>query len=108
MQAAGGITFLALAPLANGAFKPIFKEGDPLQIRLDKANQMPRFLFLQLLPYLQPGAASRLVDGSETMVIAWQTNGVKADYELTYGESGSGKTAEITHASRLVGRQSRR
>jgi hypothetical protein len=48
------------------------------------------------LPYLQPGDASTLQEGKESIVVAWQTNGVHAEFKLTYGPSGTETTAELS------------
>jgi len=98
IQAAGGISFLALAPKALGEFAPTFEP--------QLAGDGPFPLFTAL-PYLQPGPlGSKLVDGAESIVIAWQTNGVKADYELTYGELDFGQKGKIVHSNRLSGDKS--
>ena len=53
------------------------------------------------LPYLQPGpAGSKLVEGNESIVIAWQTDATKAAFELTYGERSLKTSADITSVSR--------
>lgn len=82
-QAAGGFTLLSILPAAapaatGGAFH------EPA-----RAKARPVFT---ALPYLQPGPASVLKDGEESIVVAWQTNGVKGDYVLTYD---GGRKAEI-------------
>lgn len=82
-QAAGGFTLLTLLPgLASGATADIARGPARLRAR-------PTFT---ALPYLQPGPASVLKDGEESIVIAWQTNGVPGTYELTF----DGRSAPIT------------
>jgi len=106
-QAAGGFTLLSLipAPLAT----PI---GD-LPVAAARAKARPIFV---ALPYLQPGDASKLVDGEESIVVAWQTNGVTGNYELSYDgrkatidsktmkEGDVGESEQrINYAARLTG-----
>ena len=96
LRAAGGITFLALAPTASGAFAPIRKDG----FQTGK-KALPLFT---ALPYIQPGPSSKLVEGQEGLVIAWQTNTVPADFTLDYGlTSRRENTGSITHRSRWSG-----
>ena len=89
------MTFLALVPVGRGLFAAPDGTGGPL----------PRFT---VLPYVQPGPFSRLIDGQEAVVIAWQTEGTPADFALDYGPTPHyGKTAapartERTHEDRAV------
>jgi hypothetical protein len=89
LQAAGGFTFLSLLPAAS------FGEVDSISTDASSSPKGPLPVFTAL-PYLQPGAASALKDGEESIVVAWQTNGVPASFRLTYGPSGTEKTAEIS------------
>ena len=72
LHSAGGVTFLLLVPVGRGLFAAPEGAGDTL----------PRFT---ALPYVQPGPSSRLVEGEEAVVIAWQTEGTPADFALDYG-----------------------
>jgi hypothetical protein len=84
LQIAGGITYLALVPNGRGLFAA------------DSA--LPLFT---VLPYIQPGSASKLVDRHDTLTVAWQTEEGPADFEVSYGPDKSyGKTARITRAAR--------
>ena len=88
LRSAGGVTFLALVPIGRGLF------AAP-----DAA--LPNFT---ALPYVQPGPSSRLVDGQETVVVAWQTEHVSAEFQLDYGPSEVyGRTAVITRTERWSG-----
>ena len=79
---------LALVPIGRGLFAA-------------PGTALPHFT---ALPYVQPGSASRLVDGQETMVIAWQTEHFPADFTLDYGPSKAyGKSAVISRAERWQG-----
>ena len=71
LQSAGGITFLALSPLGRGLFAAADGKAD-----------LPLFT---ALPYVQPGAGSKLVENAETFVIAWQTENKAADFRCEYG-----------------------
>jgi hypothetical protein len=92
LQAAGGITFSALLWSKRGAFA---QNGPP-----GIAPPLPVFT---ALPYLQPGTvSSKLIEGQESLVVAWQTNGVRAAYDLEYGPATDlGRTAEIDRKERL-------
>ena len=83
-QAAGGFTLLSLLPTAASAQAPA--EGHSHEPARAKARPV-----FTALPYLQPGPASGLKDGEESIVIAWQTNGVPGEYALDY----DGRKAEI-------------
>ena len=94
LQAAGGFTFLGLAPLAEAAARLDAGAGTGAS-----AKAIPVFT---ALPYLQPGtSSSRLIPGQESIVIAWQTNGVPAAFAVTYGVKGSETVAELTTHSRF-------
>ncbi len=88
LRSAGGISFLALAPIGRGLFaasalKPV---------------SMPVFT---ALPYVQPGPESRLLPGAEIARLAWQTVQTEAKFEVGFGRDESyGHTAEITRTSR--------
>ena len=54
------------------------------------------------LPYLQPGTgSSKLVEGNEAIVIAWQTDDLPATFEVTYGVRSFDHTAKIDTTKRL-------
>ena len=71
LQSAGGITFLALTPVARNLFAA-------------PASQAALPLFTAL-PYVQPGDGSTLIEGAEAVVIAWQTEGKAADFRCEFG-----------------------
>ena len=76
LQAAGGVTFLALLPVGRGLFA-LPSHYDP--------TPEPRILFTAA-PYIQPGpAGSRLIDGSESVIVAWQTDDRAAEFVVDYG-----------------------
>lgn len=86
-QAAGGLTLLSLAPETVAA-EPAPEGFGPLPV-------------FTALPYLQPGPdGGRLKEGRESLVVAWQTNGVPATFELTYGDKGTERRAEVSQAFR--------
>lgn len=88
LRSAGGVTFLALVPVGGGLFAA-------------PEINLPRFT---ALPYLQPGASSRLVDGAEAVVIAWQTEVRPAEFQMEFGHSRSyGKTAALVRTERRQG-----
>ena len=97
LNAAGGFTFLALSPRVLGAYEPDFETR-----RLPEGpGDSPARPVVTALPYLQPGPnSSRLVEGEESMVIAWQTDPVPARFALTYGPRGDEYKAEIEVAHR--------
>lgn len=88
LRAAGGVTFSAFFPLAPGAFAA----------RLNETSELPPLPVFTALPYLQPGAnGHKLVDGQESLVVAWQTNGVSAQFDVEYGADKSlGNKATVT------------
>ena len=62
LRSAGGVTALALTPVGRGLFAaPAALDG-------------PRLPLFTTLPYIQPGSASFLKPGQETMVVTWQTH----------------------------------
>jgi hypothetical protein len=88
LQAAGGVTFSALLPLGNGLFAT----------NLLGALAQPKFT---AYPYLQPGTSgTRLVQGKEAMVIAWQTDGTPAKFEVEYGTHNLNGRAQIESRDR--------
>lgn len=93
--AAGGVTFLALAPIGRGLFAAT----------LPKAATEPALPLFTALPYIQPGGGDgKLVQGQEAIVVAWQTNGVSAKYTVEYGkDKRMDRTAEIKQTSRWSG-----
>jgi acid phosphatase type 7 len=94
LRAAGGVTFLALAPSGGGLFSA-------------SADQVDLPLFT-VLPYIQPGAAGALVDGKDTLVVAWQTEHVPAMFEVTYGTSKSyDLSADVVTSERVIGKASK-
>ena len=95
LQAAGGITFLAFILTESGAYAAMVQDtGDAAE-----AKALPLFT---ALPYIQSGpGSSKLVDGQESLVIAWQTNGVPATFALEYGiASRTESKATLTQKSR--------
>jgi hypothetical protein len=93
LQAAGGITFLALAPERKGVFAATFGRG-----RAD----LPTF---SALPYLQPGPTGiSLAAHRESVVLAWQTDGIPAHFDVSFGvASHSERKAEVHSVERLGG-----
>lgn len=93
--AAGGITFLALAPIGRGLFAATLPA-----LRSDAA--LPLFT---ALPYIQHGGGDgKLANGRESIVIAWQTNGVPARYAVEYSKDRPlDRTAEIKQKTRWSG-----
>src|SRR5262249_43239219 len=92
LRSAGGVTVLALRPLGKGLFAAPAAEG-------------PRLPLFTTLRYIQPGSASPLVDGAESMVVAWQTQAGEADFALDIGLSGSyGRSLICEQAARVSGR----
>lgn len=93
LRAAGGVTFLALAPVGSGLFAALRGAGSGARLPLFTA-----------LPYIQPGAGSLLVEGQESMVIAWQTQARDAEFELSFGAGpGLGRRAQISRSHRWSG-----
>jgi acid phosphatase type 7 len=71
MLQAGGVTFLALLPVGRGLFA--------------LPTPDPRVLFTAA-PYIQPGpSGGPLVDGSESVIVAWQTDDRPAEFVVEYG-----------------------
>ncbi len=89
LRSAGGISFLALVPAGRGLFAAPRGVG---------VAALPLFT---VLPYIQPGPSSLLVDGQETIVVAWQTQPKPADFTVEYGSTKSyGQKATIVSALR--------
>ena len=99
LQAAGGITFLALVPNGRGAFAVDLKA---LRENAAPAGPMPLFT---ALPYLQAGAkGTTLRDGDESLVIAWQTDRRPADFQvLVSGKGMNGKAVVPARTERFSG-----
>ncbi|HEX5322369.1 MAG TPA: metallophosphoesterase [Capsulimonadaceae bacterium] len=90
LRAAGGVTFLALVPTGKGLFAAS-----------TAGASVPLFI---VPPYIQPGPASKLVDGGDTLVVAWQTEDSPAEFTAEYGLSKSyGQTASIVRGERAIG-----
>jgi hypothetical protein len=88
LRSAGGVTFLALVPVGRGLFAA-------------PETALPNFT---ALPYVQPGPSSKLIDGQEAVVVAWQTELTPAEFQLDYGVSKAyGKSANISRAERWSG-----
>ena len=92
LQIAGGTTFLALVPVSRGCYAV-------------SANGTRRNnLLFTALPYIQPGDNSRLVDGRESLVVAWQTEPIAAKFEVSWGQSERyGQRAVVSRAPRTTG-----
>ncbi len=95
LRAAGGVTFLALSPVGSGLFAA------------DRSSRLsPRLPLFTALPYIQPGLTSGLVEGQESIIIAWQTQAVPANFELSFSAGRSlSRRAHITRAQRWSGDQ---
>ena len=87
---AGGVTFLTLVPTGEGLFAaPASGELLPL---------------FTVIPYIQPGPASKLIANEDTLVVAWQTEFLPADFEVTYGLSKAyATTATVVRSERVIG-----
>jgi hypothetical protein len=105
-QAAGGISLLALVPrLGRTAEEPTTYHAEFAESnQAFKDNRPPVFI---ALPYLQPGAnASKLVEGNESVILAWQTDGIPAEFKVSYGLHGDEHTVEPTTKMRISGSKS--
>ncbi len=92
LQIAGGTTFLALIPLTRGCYA------------LPADGTRRNNLLFTALPYLQPGNNSRLIDGHESVVIAWQTENKAAHFQVAWGASEHyGQGATVSHNARTSG-----
>jgi hypothetical protein len=82
LKAAGGLTFLALLPVGRGLFVLPALAGDARSI----GGAPDPLLLFTATPYVQPGAAGGpLVEGKESVIVAWQTEDRPADFEVEYG-----------------------
>ena len=92
LKSAGGVTFLALMPVERGVFAAPASSG-------------PRLPLFTVLPYIQPGSASTLADGRESMVVAWQTYLGGADFTIDYGPTERyGRSVAVERRQRVAGR----
>ena len=90
LRAAGGITFLALSPVARGLFA---------MPRASKLAPLPPLFTAP--PYIQPGNNSRLIENRESIVIAWQSEAREATFKVEYGRTKNyGQNAEIVRTVR--------
>src|SRR5215831_5167778 len=92
LRSAGGVTVLALTPVGRGLFAaPASFDG-------------PRLPLFTVLPYIQPGSGSRLKQGHESMVVAWQTYEARANFSVDFGPTKSyGRTANCASSGRAAG-----
>jgi hypothetical protein len=85
---------LALLPAESGAFARRWRA-------IAAAGDEPPLLYTAL-PYLQPGPASTLVPGHESVVLAWQTEDRPAEFAVEYGPTTAyGRTATIESRLRV-------
>ena len=92
LQSAGGLSFLALTPVARNLF------AAP-----SSAKNLPLFT---AMPYVQPGANSALVEGAESVVIAWQTEARAAQFRCEFGPTQSyGQSAPVERIEVWAGEQ---
>jgi len=92
LRSAGGITLLALNRIDDGLFAAPTPPGGP---------RLPLFT---VVPYIQPGPRSRLTDGDESMVVAWQTLEGAGDFSVDFGSSERfGRSARCERAARASG-----
>src|ERR671911_35909 len=82
LLAAGGVTFLGLTWTARGYLFAPTEAAAPDGIP-------PRPMVYTAAPFIQPGPASKLEDGRDSMVIAWQTEDRPAKFDVEFGENGS-------------------
>jgi acid phosphatase type 7 len=96
LRSAGGVTFLALAPIGDGLFAARATASD---------NTLPLFT---VVPYIQPGSNSLLRDDEESMIIAWQTHPEPADFSVEFGGTTTyGRVANVSQIARPSGRDDR-
>jgi acid phosphatase type 7 len=81
LLAAGGVTFLGLTWTARGYLFAPTEAAAPDGIP-------PRPMVYTAAPFIQPGPASKLEDGRDSMVIAWQTENRPAKFNVEFGENG--------------------
>ena len=97
LQAAGGITFLALVPNGKGAFAlpqdaPAPKGKKPKRTPSGPPSDAPPIF--TALPYLQPGPTGHaLVEGAEAVILAWQTDARPATFEVKVKGDGATEAA---------------
>lgn len=119
LRAAGGVTFLALTPVGRGLFAANASAATTAEIPNNSVNgalsrnaaanlasaKLPaiKLPLFTALPYLQPGASSRLVDGAESIIVAWQTEHLPADFEVTFGVKKLDRSAKIARTERWSG-----
>ena len=89
LKAAGGITFLALTPLAERGFFAFAASDETLLFTAQ--------------PYIQPGPKGPLKEGDEAIILAWQTEDKEAAFAVEYGETAAAfQKAPVTFALRLA------
>jgi len=81
LLAAGGVTFLGLTWTARGYV--LASEN-----AVDRDGIPPRPLLYTAAPYIQPGPVSKLEDGRDSMVVAWQTEDRPSTFDVMFGENG--------------------
>jgi len=93
LRSAGGVTVLALTPMGDGLFAaPASLDG-------------PRLPLFTVVPYIQPGLGSVLLDGRESVVVAWQTFEGVADFAVDFGATDRyGREARCDARPRASGR----
>lgn len=90
LRYAGGVTLLTLVPTSAGLFAAPLAE-----------NPLPLFT---VIPYIQPGAASKLVPDADTLVVAWQTELLPGEFAVSYGVSKAyGSSANVVRSERVIG-----
>lgn len=93
LQSAGGASLLALTPVGRGVFAAT-----------NTSSLRPAPPLITALPYVQPGNNSQLINGRESIVIAWQTEAKPGDFKVEYGDSVAyGRTAAIERVERWSG-----
>jgi hypothetical protein len=94
LEIAGGISFLSLTPIGKGLF------AAPASPTLASDN-LPLFT---VIPYIQPGSASKLIENQDTLVVAWQTEAMPANFEVHYGVGKKlDQSAVIVIGQRIIG-----
>ncbi len=89
LHSAGGLTLLALIPIGKGLFAA------------DKKLMPMTLPIFTALPYIQPGPEGRLISGAEVTRLAWQTEGIPANFEVNFSQDYSFfRSAEIHCTSR--------
>ena len=97
LRAAGGLTFLALMPVGRGLFA-LTEAG----AEADGPDTPDRPILFTAAPYIQPGpGGGPLAEGSESLVLAWQTDDSAAEFTVEYGSTPRyGRRAEVKVARR--------